>query len=359
MSAPGPAVIVLAGGSGERFWPVSSRERPKQFLDLAGEGRSLLRAAWERAQALAGPGRAFLSTLPHLREASLAECPGLSPERCLVEPDRRDTAGALLWAMACLAAQGADAEGVAILTSDQRIGPDEAFFEDVRRALELAEEIEGLAVIGIRPTRAETGFGYIELGEPAGPGRRVLRFREKPNQETAEEFAASGRFLWNAGMFFWTAAAFRRELAQAQPEMAEAFDRMASALAGGREEEAVEAFRSLPKLSIDYALMERAERVGVVEARFQWDDLGTWEALSRSLAADGRGNVSLGSAMGLEAERCIIHAPGYEVSLLGVEGLVVVVHEGRVLVMPRERAQDLKKLAADGQPIGAAQASGG
>jgi mannose-1-phosphate guanylyltransferase len=255
--------------------------------------------------------------------------------------------------MAQLSAQGADHQGVAILTSDQRIGPDEAFFEDVRSALALAEEIDGLAVIGIRPNRPETGFGYIEQGDPAGPGRRVLRFREKPNLETAEEFLASGRFLWNAGMFFWTAAAFRRELGRAQPEMAEAYDRMAAALAAGRDEAAGEAFRSLPKLSIDYALMERAERVGVVEAKFQWDDLGTWEALSRSLAADGQGNVSLGPAMGLEAKGCIIHAPGFEVSLLGVEGIVVVVHEGQVLVMPRERAQDLKKLASDGHPIGA------
>ncbi len=308
-----------------------------------------------RARALAGDDAVRISTLGRLADASLAACPWMRPEQCLTEPDKRDTAGALIWAMASLCAEREDRGAglkVAVLTSDQRIGPDEAFLATVHDALDLAEAEDGLAVIGIPPDRPETGFGYLELGEPVGPGRRVDRFREKPDAATAEEFVASGRHLWNAGMFFWTASAFRRELGQAQPQMAEAYDAIIEALADGRKEDAVAAFQSLEKLSIDFALMEKAERVFAVAARFDWDDLGAWDSLPRSLGADAAGNAVMGKAQGLEAEDCIVFSPEAEVSLIGVSGLVVVVAEGKVLVMPRSRAQDVKRLASEGRPLG-------
>lgn len=338
--------IVLAGGSGERFWPLSTPERPKQMLDLTGDGRPLLQQAMERAAALAGAQHSYLATLPKLKEASLAAVPGLSPEKILVEPYKKNTAGALIWAMASIAAsKESQSESLcfAILTADQRIEPLEEFINTAERALSLARETKGLVTIGIRPTRPETGFGYLEIGEEAGPGRQVVRFREKPNLETAEEFVESGRFLWNAGMFFWSLDGFLTELAHARPQMKKVFDEVSALLAIGSFEEAELVFSTLPSLSIDYALMERSDNVYAVEATFDWDDLGSWDALPRSMGADESGCTTQGRVRAVESSGCIVSTQKQRVNLLGLRDLVVVVTEDEVMVLPKERAQEVKR----------------
>jgi mannose-1-phosphate guanylyltransferase len=213
--------VILAGGSGERFWPVSTRERPKQFLRLTDPERSLLREAAERAAALVGWESTYVSTGRHLASATAAECTSLPPENVLAEPTKRNTLGALVWVAASLIAKHPDdwAETtVAVLTADHRIAPEPAFHETVRQAMSLAEESGGLVTIGIPPDRPETGYGYIELGE----GSSVRRFTEKPDAATAAQYLAGGRHLWNSGMFFWTLAAFMAELVAAEPEAAAA-----------------------------------------------------------------------------------------------------------------------------------------
>ncbi len=342
--------VIMAGGAGERFWPVSTRTKPKQFLRLSSPDRSLITEAVDRAAALFGNEATYIVTGEHLVEATKEECPNLPEANVMAEPCKRNTAGCLVWAAAQLIASDPDGwsqTSVAVLTADHRIAPEAAFHDTVRRALETAERTGGLVTIGVRPDRPETGYGYIETGEPDGEASAVRRFREKPDLATAQGFLASGGFLWNAGMFFWTLPAFVAEMEQADPGYGAAVREIAGYLGSGREAEARAAFEALPSVSIDYALMEKARRVFVVEAGFEWDDLGSWDSLARSYPGDDAGNVNLGPTRVLEGAGNVVYnvGPGQEVCLLGVEGLVVVVTDGVVMVCPKERSQDVRRFS--------------
>lgn len=338
--------VIMAGGSGERFWPASTREVPKQLLKLANPEISLLQESVNRAGELAGTENVFLATAPHLVAPSLEQCTALAAENALAEPHKRNTAGALVWVAASLMARYDDCTrlSLAILTADHRITPTETFVKNVREALDLAEETGGLVTIGIRPDRPETGFGYIECGEPTGPGRHVLRFREKPDLATAESFLAAGNFLWNSGMFFWTLPAFMNELERSQPEMAVTARQIAHHLRHGDEAQAAEAFASLPNISIDFAVMENAASVYVVAAEFTWDDLGSWDALGRTLPPDAAGNVHVGETRLIDCEGCIVYAdPSIRVNALGLEDVVISFANGELLVTTKDRAQEVKR----------------
>jgi mannose-1-phosphate guanylyltransferase len=338
----------MAGGSGERFWPVSTQARPKQFLRLGRPDKTLLAEAIDRAAAAVGLENVLIVTGRHLASASLGENKGLKPEAVIAEPCKRNTTGCLAWVASRLIAEAPEAwphTTMAVLTADHRIEPAEEFVATVDAALDTAESTGGLVTIGIRPDRPATGFGYIEAGDPVGQARKVLRFTEKPDLATAEEFLRRGNYLWNSGMFFWTLAAFMAELERTQPGIAAKVREMAGHMAQGETALAEKAFESLPDVSIDYALLERAERVYVVESRFEWDDLGSWDALSRSLPADPNGNVAVGPVRCLDASGNIVYSEGTgaEVCLLGVSGLVVVVTQDAVMVCPKERAQEVKR----------------
>ncbi len=340
--------IVMAGGSGERFWPVSTKDRPKQFLHLSSPDKPLLTEAVERAAAVAGPSSTYIATGRHLVEASLAACPGLGPENVLAEPAKRNTLGCLVWVAANLIARdpsGWQDTSVSVLTADQRIEPLDGFVKTVDSALTAAENHGGTAVIGVRPTRPETGFGYVEVGEPLDGVFRVQRFREKPDLATAEMFLSKGGFLWNSGMFFFTLDTFMRELGRQTPEAEETTRTLATLIQSGQTNAANDLFSRLPSVSIDYAMMEGADPVFVAPAEFEWDDLGAWDSLSRSYPLDAAGNVVQGEAHLLEAgdNTVYVDGTGQKVSLLGVDGLVVVVTQDRVMVVPKDRAQDVKK----------------
>lgn len=352
------AAIIMAGGSGERFWPASTREKPKQLLVLTPDERPLLDLAVDRAVAIAGDN-VWLATLPHLSEPSLAAAARLSPGKVLTEPDKRNTAGCLLWAAARFIADHPDDwQNItwAVLTADQRIDPIEGFNQTVEKAIHLAEAHGALVTIGIRPDRPETGFGYIEVGEDVDGGHRVHRFREKPDLATATEYMNSGRFLWNSGMFFWTLGSFVRELEVAQPAMRESLDHMADALRRDDLAAAVEAFRTLPDISIDFAVMEQAKNVMVVAADFDWDDLGSWPALGRTLGEDDNGCTIQGEVELVDSRNCVVSAPaGQKIHLLGVEDLIVVATGDSILVCPKSRAQDIKVFAKKPVPPAATQ----
>ncbi len=343
------AAIIMAGGSGERFWPASTWDHPKQFLALTSDSRPLLDLARERAAALAGNDHVWLATLPHLLDGSRVASPGLSPDRMFAEPDKRNTAGCLIWAAAHFMA--ADPEGWqdtiwAVLTADQTIEPLDGFLQTAEKAIQLAQEHDALVTIGIPPDRPETGFGYIELGGCVGPGYQAERFREKPDLETAQAWLEEGGFLWNSGMFFWTLGAFARELERTQPEMRQVLGEIAHALARGERALAEEAFRRLPNLSIDVALMEKAEKVCVVPAEFTWDDLGSWPALSRTLGVDETNSTVRGAAVLHEVSGCVVDNQSTQtIHLLGVEDLVVVATDDAILICPKDRSQDIKIFA--------------
>ncbi len=337
----------MAGGSGERFWPVSTKAKPKQFLRLNSDDRSLLQEAVERAASQFGSDNTYVATGENLAELTRIECPTVPAGNVLAEPAKRNTAGCILWAAAhLLAFHPSDWQHIsmAILTADHRIEPRSAFVATAEAALGLAEESGCLVTIGVRPTRPETGFGYVQTGDRFGPGFAVTEFREKPDLATAKAYVESKDHLWNAGMFFWTLPAFFAEMESAAPELAAAAREMAGLIREGNSARADQVFQGLPNLSIDYVLMEKSHRVLVVESQFEWDDLGAWDALRRSFQSDREGNVAIGPARLIQTHDAIVYNPqgSQQVCLLGVHGLAVIVTEDTILICPAERAQDVK-----------------
>ncbi len=342
--------VIMAGGSGTRFWPVSTAERPKQFLRLASPSASLLEQSVARIAPVVGDGL-FVATSEPLLAATRSALPKLDPSRVIGEPARKNTLGALVWASAHLIASIGESwrdVSVAVLTADHSITPDSGFQTTVDQALTLAEESGALVTIGIRPTRPATEYGYIEIGAGLGDHAWVAqRFAEKPDADTAKSFVASGNYLWNSGMFFWTLGTFMDQLKAAQPEAASIADEVALALGNGDQAAAAKSFDKLTSTSIDYALMEKASNVAVVAAGFEWDDLGSWDSLSRSLPSDDLSNASQGSTRLVDSERCVVYndTKDQRVTVLGMDDVVVAVTDGEVLVCRKSRAQDVRDLA--------------
>lgn len=338
----------MAGGAGERFWPVSRLSRPKQLLRLSRPDMSLLEEAVARVEPLFGKEGVFIATGKSV-EIPIRESGAVAPENVWVEPLKRNTLGCLCWATANLLALHEENVGMAILTADHLISPEQPFRDCIRLALDTAERTGALVTIGIQPTRPETGFGYIELDAASESSDGVFEarsFREKPDAETAQSFVEAGNFRWNSGMFFWTRDDFLRELAAAQPEAHAATLRMAQALKDGQIEAAEGHFADLPNISIDFAVMEKASKVAVVSSRFEWDDVGSWDALDRAFEADPAGNVGYGDSIAIDAKDCVIYNDSSNVlaTVLGVEGLLVVVTDDAIMVCPKADAQRVKEI---------------
>lgn len=336
--------VILAGGVGSRFWPVSTPARPKQLLPLATE-QPLIRDTVDRIVPLVPAERLRILTGGALSDALLSVLPELGGEHLLLEPRAAGTGPVLAWAAAELERLDPDAVMVS-LHADHVIHPPEAFRALIARAAELAVGHRRLFTIGAPPTRAETGYGYIRLGAPldalAGddhpePGNAVAEFVEKPDRATAEEYLASGRFLWNTGLFVWRCADMLDQLQAHAPEFRELVPML-------RRGESEEFFRVAPTISIDEALLERSDRIGVVRATFAWDDVGAWDAVSRTRPADERGNVLLGDAHAVECSNTVLYADDGPVVGFGVEDLVVVRTGGVTFVAHRDRSPDLKRM---------------
>jgi mannose-1-phosphate guanylyltransferase len=364
-------IVIMAGGAGQRFWPLSREHHPKQLLPLADPHRSLLAQAVDRGAALVGLERVYIVTGRHLVEPIIEAGTGVPADQVLGEPCKRNTAGCLVYAAAVILNRlglPPEAVTVGVLTADQRIQDAEAFQGTLAAAFEAAERHAALVTIGIQPSRPETGYGYIETGTNAQPvagaaGRfpvyPVLRFHEKPDAATARRYVTQGGFYWNSGMFFWALKVFLDELQHANPLYARAIHDLAAALGRGDGAGADAIFARLPDRSIDYALMEGARRVLVALGRFAWDDLGSWDALERSLPVDGRGNVLGGDPVAIDAQNSVvINGPGSQrmaVAVLGVRDLVVVVSEDGVLVVPKSQAQRVKEVVEELRRRGATQ----
>ena len=334
--------VIMAGGKGQRFWPLSTSQRPKQFLDLNRCGRTLIQATRDRLLPLVGgPEHLLVATAADYLPLVHEQLPELPKENLLSEPVGRDSAPAV--ALASLELERRFGDCVAgFFSSDHRIGRPGAFQRAVRQAVELAQSENGLVTIGIRPTRPATGYGYIEQGRPVGPGFRVTRFVEKPNRQRAEQYLAAGSYAWNAGIFVWPTATILAELDRYVPELIRP---LREAFAEGRIDKV---FPTLKKISIDYAVMEQTERAYVIPGDFDWDDLGDWVALERLLESEG-GNTVVGRHVGLETSANIIYTedPDDVVVTLGVENLVVVKRGNTLLLVSRDRVQEIKKLLAD------------
>ena len=330
--------VVLAGGVGSRFWPVSTAERPKQLLPLAGD-RPLVVTSVERLLPLVPADRVLLVGSLALRDALRRALPGVPSANVLAEPAAASTAPALAWATA--RARAADPEAsVLSVHADWTVGDPAGFRAAAAAALDLAEREDVLVTVGARATRPEIGYGYIVPGERigAGPGRRIARFVEKPNAADAERLIAAGA-LWNTGMFAWTAARFRAECEAHAPELAGGLP----ALDRG---DAEAFYRAVRPVSVDVGLYERTARGAMLAGDFGWDDVGSWAALARVRPADAAGNVAVGPAYALDAANCIIWSEDGATVVDGVSNLVVVRTRGVTLVTTRDRAPHLKELLA-------------
>lgn len=353
---PRRVAVVMAGGSGERFWPLSTADRPKQLLRLTSPDQTMIEEAVGRLVPIVGEDGVFISTTVALA-GPIAGAGVVTEDRILAEPLRRNTLGALVWVVASLLARDETEASVAIVTADHAIGEAERFAGTVSAALEAAELTGGLVTIGVTPDRPETGYGYIERSEDSvslSSGRvahSARSFREKPDAETAKQYIDAGTFLWNAGMFFFTVPGFVKSLGATQPGAVEILHTVAEKLKAGDAKGAEESFAGLESISFDYAVMEKADTVHVVASDFPWDDVGAWDALERTLGTNDEGNVIVGPAAALDAKGCVVYneTPNIAVGVCGLENVVVVVTPTGVLVCPKDDVQRVREIGRAAQ----------
>jgi mannose-1-phosphate guanylyltransferase len=326
---------VLAGGSGTRFWPLSTPAQPKQFLSLAGD-RPLLVEAVSRLEGVVAPERILIVTGTAQAARTRDLLPQMDPSQVLAEPRPASTAPALAWATHTAGVRDPEAT-ILSLHADWWVGDADAFRATARRALEVAERHDLLITVGITPSRADTGYGYIEPGAAIEPGvLRVARFTEKPDADRAARLVAAGA-LWNSGLFAWTARRFFAETAAHAPELAPHLDRLAAGDIAGF-------FAAITPIAVDVSHFERSDRVAVLPGTFPWDDVGTWAALGRVRGAAGVDNVAVGPVFLRDVAGTVVWTDGDPVVVDGVRDLVVVRANGRVLVTTRQRAARLKDL---------------
>jgi mannose-1-phosphate guanylyltransferase len=342
-------VLVMAGGRGTRFWPESTSKKPKQYLNLLGD-KSLLEATLDRFDGLIAKQNRYIVTVKE--QASLA---GLSRHQInndglIFEPAGRNTAPCILLSLAKLVASGANKSDVmAVMPSDHVILNEKGFKEVVASASHIAHKEDKIVTIGVPPNFPHTGYGYIQKGQKLansnGDVFQVAEFKEKPNYDTAKEYVASGDYLWNAGMFVGTIGRFLAEFEAHSPETFAFFNKLKEAI--GSEEELERVYNQIPKDSFDYAVMEKSKNVMVTPALFDWNDLGSWDALEGVIEAkDDNVVVGVKDHYVEESKGNIVYAPDQFVSLINVEDLVVVSNGESLLIMPKSKSQKVKNVVS-------------
>lgn len=340
-------VMVMAGGSGTRFWPASRAQKPKQLLPILGQ-RPMLRRTVDRVLPLVGPERVLIvSGLAHgqgVREA----LPDLPPENIILEPQGRNTAAACGLAARWLMKK-AGGGLMAVLSADALIEPVEAFRQDLTLAARAASGTRRMITVGLKPTRPETGYGYLEQGpalELDGGGEvfELRSFKEKPDRETAEDYLSRGGYFWNLGIFVWEAETLLARMEEFMPELAQGLAGLeGSLLTPGQDQALAEIYPGLPAQSIDFGIMEQAPEKFMVPARFDWSDVGSWEEIYQLSEKDDQSNAAGPDDLLLDSQGCLVQSPK-TVALLGVENLVVIETGDALLVMDRNRVQEIRRI---------------
>jgi len=340
----------MAGGKGERFWPQSRLRRPKHLLPIVGD-KPMLRQTVDRLGDIVPPENVLVVTNAEQRAAVLEVCPMLPPENIVAEPVGRDTAAAV--GLSTLLVENRNPTAAfAMLSSDHVIHDESAFQATMEAAFSAAESEDALVTIGITATYPATGYGYVERGELSQmigdtPVHSVVAFKEKPNLENAKAYLASGNFYWNAGIFFWRVPVIAREFEMHTPDLWNALGAIREGLLKGDALDSLLAdhYPALEKISIDYAIMEKAETVRVIESKFDWDDVGEWPAVERHSEKDENGNVRKGRVIIQNGKGNIVLNDGeHTTALIGVDNLVVVHTSDATLVCPKDKAQEIKAL---------------
>ncbi len=335
--------VIMAGGSGTRFWPLSRASRPKQFLPLS-TSRPLIVETLARLKGIAPPKRSFVVCgavhAPLVRKTLLS----LPKQNVLVEPQARNTAPAIALAAAHVARQN-PLGIVVVIPSDQHVADVPAFQAALNDAISVAKEGH-IVTLGIHPTRPETGYGYIQVGDAlSGAAKQVKRFAEKPDRPTAEQYLVSGEYLWNAGLFVFRADVMLEAFARHMPELAKPLDAIRAVL-GTKKEAAVvkREFPKMPATSIDYGVAEKASNMAVVPCRCGWSDVGSFNALPEVRPLDAAGNVSSGTTFLIDSTGCVVMAKDKPIAVVGMTDVVVVDAGDAMLVLPKEKSQDVRKV---------------
>lgn len=343
-----PFVVIMAGGRGERFWPRSRMAKPKQFLNLIGE-KTMLQLTVERIKDLVGISDTFIVAGSKFKDTILEQIPQLPEENIIIEPFGRDTAAAIGLA-ALILGQKTPGEVMIVLPADHYIGNVRNFHEVLRSAVVTAGRGDKIVTLGISPHSPETGYGYIQRGELidtfAGmPVYRAVHFLEKPDYAGALEFLSSGDYLWNSGMFVWQLDLIRAMIEKHIPSLAKGLKEIEDSLGTEQYAKTInKVYSELPRVSIDYGIMEQADNVFVIPCDFGWDDIGSWTALERYAEKDDLGNVLHGEGVLLDTINTYVISEEKTVALLGVEDLIIVNDHNSLLICHKSRAQEIKKV---------------
>ncbi len=338
-------VVIMAGGSGERFWPLSRKNKPKQLLELTSSGKVMIADAIDRVAPMIDYENIYIITGEHLKKPIEDALPQLSKENIIAEPAKRNTAPCLALAAGILANKHADKEqSIAVLTADQIIEPEENFRNTISKALDYVEQHGVISTIGIVPDRAETGYGYIETGNKLNKDEigifEVISFKEKPNEATAEQYLSSGKYLWNSGMFFYRLDTFIEEMKLNAPEIGNKIEQLTESNAEMRN-----IFESFAGISIDYALMEKTKKAVVTEANFHWDDLGAFDALDRVNNQDENGNIIKGNIIAIDCNNSIIiNSSDRLATAYGLNDTVLIQTDDAVMSCNKKDSQHVKQI---------------
>ncbi|WP_396178009.1 mannose-1-phosphate guanylyltransferase [Flavobacterium sp.] len=339
--------IVMAGGVGSRFWPVSTAEFPKQFHDMLGCGVTLLQKTFSRLEQLIPPENILILTNERYNDLVLEQLPKVHPNQILLEPAMRNTAPCILYATLKIQKLNPNAMMV-VAPSDHWIENETAFIEDLQTAFDFCEKNDALMTLGIQPTFPNTGFGYIEFNkEDKNQIKKVQQFREKPDYETAKKFLESGNFLWNGGIFIWSVQSVLQAFERFQPQLLALFSEGIPTYNTQAESEFITQNYALAEnISIDYAVMEHAENVFVLPARFDWNDLGTWGSLYDKLPKDVNENAIINSKVIIEnASNNIIRSNAKKLIIVdGLNDFIIVDHNDVLLIYPKSKEQEIKSL---------------
>ncbi len=356
MPSPDLYAVIMAGGSGTRFWPLSRGASPKQLSRIVGDA-TMIQATVARLQPLIDPARILVVTTTALAEETRRQLPMLRPEHVIAEPVGRDTAACVCLAAMVVSRLRQDAVAI-MLPADQVIRPADVFQQSLAAGVEVARS-GSLVTYGIAPRHAATGYGYIQLGERVAHAggaviNRVERFVEKPDAATARGYLEHGGYRWNSGIFTWRVDVVLEQLTRHRPELVEALAGAARAWGSpGFVQELADAYAPLPRISIDYALMEKAEDIKVITGEFAWDDVGSWDSLYDHLEADAHGVIQRGPALTVDCRDCLlISESGQMVAGVGLERLTIVVTRDAVLVVPKDRSQQVKQVVEELKILG-------